>query len=277
MKKGEYTVDKLLDDVKAFWHAVADDVDRGIENWKKYVEHRGDALTLRPPARIGARRRATDPITSLLDSVADYWTTCPRVSWGAQRHVHRLGRVRRRDGVLDAGRPDGRRRAARRRVAATGRRASPEPDEVIVDVPVDPAQVRRDHAHLRGPAAIGFGDQYKIPAAMVQIGAPVLKRTARRPCRDSVFRQRRQVRASRTIVYEGTITAPPSQRIRGSPSCGCPSRRSSPPPASELRTRDQDASSWFARRRIRREAREPNAHFRASTDDGDVRRPRRVH
>ena len=42
VKKGEYTVDKLLDDVKAFWNAVAIDVDRGIENWKKYVEHRSD-------------------------------------------------------------------------------------------------------------------------------------------------------------------------------------------------------------------------------------------
>jgi hypothetical protein len=42
-KKGEYTADRMLDDVKAFWRAVADDVDRGIENWKKYVEHRGDA------------------------------------------------------------------------------------------------------------------------------------------------------------------------------------------------------------------------------------------
>ena len=42
-KKGEYTADRLLDDVKAFWQAVASDVDRGIKNWKKYVEHRGDA------------------------------------------------------------------------------------------------------------------------------------------------------------------------------------------------------------------------------------------
>ncbi len=38
----DITVDKLLDDVKSFWLAVAGDVDRGIENWKTYVEHRGD-------------------------------------------------------------------------------------------------------------------------------------------------------------------------------------------------------------------------------------------
>jgi len=42
-RNGAYTTDRLLDDVKDFWRELANDVDRGIENWKKYVEHRGDA------------------------------------------------------------------------------------------------------------------------------------------------------------------------------------------------------------------------------------------
>ena len=41
-KNGEYTADRLLEDVKDFWRELSNDVDRGIENWKTYVEHRGD-------------------------------------------------------------------------------------------------------------------------------------------------------------------------------------------------------------------------------------------
>jgi hypothetical protein len=39
---GNYTADRFLEDVKAFWHALADDIDRGIDDWKHYIEHRGD-------------------------------------------------------------------------------------------------------------------------------------------------------------------------------------------------------------------------------------------
>jgi hypothetical protein len=43
-KNGTYTADRLLDDINAFWQELAKDVDLGIKNWKKYVEHRGDVV-----------------------------------------------------------------------------------------------------------------------------------------------------------------------------------------------------------------------------------------
>jgi hypothetical protein len=41
-KNGDYNTDRFLEDVKDFWNALAYDIGLGIDNWKTYIEHRGD-------------------------------------------------------------------------------------------------------------------------------------------------------------------------------------------------------------------------------------------
>ena len=156
---------------------------------------------------------ASDPITSLLDGVADSWAHA--VS-GLQRGVQgpypvsdvledviecsirasRLGiAVLRGFGLLPP--PGGR---------------HPNPTTVTVDVPVDPSNVAvLTAASLTGGdlRAIGFGALYKIPAGKVQVGAPTLRQNGLTTVRVSVdFADVSNFERRRTIIYEGTITAP---------------------------------------------------------------------
>jgi hypothetical protein len=155
---------------------------------------------------------ATDPITSLLDGVADSWA---HAASGVQRSVEgtytvsdvladvmecsirasRLGiAVLRGFGVLPPATPP-----------------QPNPTTVTVDVPVDPSVFTTSAAGpLRGEElrAIGFGHLFKIPAGKVHVGAPAL-RNGLTTVRVSVdFTGVSNFERKRTIIYEGTITAP---------------------------------------------------------------------
>ena len=158
----------------------------------------------------------TDPITSLLDGVADCWA---HALSGAQRSVEgtytvsdvledviecsmrasRLGfDVLRGFGVLPPVTPPPR-----------------NPDHVTVDVPVDPPNVAKLAAGVTAGTllvgelrAIGCGDLFKIPAGNVQVAAPIVRNGLTTMRVTVSFADVSKFERDHTMIYEGTITAP---------------------------------------------------------------------
>jgi hypothetical protein len=90
----------------------------------------------------------------------------------------------------------------------------PNPTTVTVDFPVDPSNVATITANaLTGGElrAIGFGDLFKIPAGKVGVGPPTLQRNGLTTVSVAVdFSDVSKFERDHTMIYEGTITAPPS-------------------------------------------------------------------
>jgi hypothetical protein len=158
---------------------------------------------------------ATDPITSLLDSVADSWA---HAASGLQRGVqgpYPVSNVL--EDVMECSI-----RASRLGIAVLRgfgllpppAARHPNPTTVTVDVPVDPSDVAvisADSLTGGGLRAIGFGAQHKIPADKVGVGAPTLRQNGLTTVRVSVdFADVSTFEREHTIIYEGAITAPPS-------------------------------------------------------------------
>ena len=167
-----------------------------------------------PPPGVGSQPGddAADPIASLLESVADYWTHALSGVVGSVNGTYTasdvlgdLMKCSMRAGQMGVD--------LLRGVGLLAPAAAPHrnPIEVIVDVPVDPAQVSAaTPLSCGGLRAIGFGAQYVIPAAMVQIGAPALGTNGETTVPVKVsFANVGRFERHRTIIYEGTITAPP--------------------------------------------------------------------
>jgi hypothetical protein len=162
---------------------------------------------------------ATDPITSLLDGIAD---SCAHAVSGLQRGVQGTYPVS--DVFADV--MECSIRASRLGVAllrgfgllppATAPQRNP--DKVMVDVSVDPAGAAKLTAALTASTlvvgelrAIGFGELFKVPADKVGVGPPTRQRNGLTTVRVAVdFADVSTFERDHTIIYEGTITVPPS-------------------------------------------------------------------
>ncbi len=159
---------------------------------------------------------ADDPIASLIDDVADSWThalsgvaggfngtysvsdTLADIMECSIRASHTAAELLRGVGLLPPADPP-----------------HPNPTAITVDVPVDPARITPATAFAcQDLRAIGFGEHYKIPAGpggMVHVGAPAMSKNGLMTVPVTVsFANIGRFERHRTIVYEGTITAPPS-------------------------------------------------------------------